>query len=299
MEINQLKYFLAVVEHGGFNKAAGRCYSTQSTLSEQIQRLENELGKLLLDRSHRKVVPTEAGKALVGRAKRILAQVEITRREILKADHVNTGKVAFGILPTIAPYFLPSILKTFQNRCPKIRFTFYEDTTARLLQLIEDNKLDFAITSLPIRENGFETTILFTEELWLALSPEHLLVEKEKIVMNDLRNEHFIILQDGHCLGDQVLDFCNRHDFHPRVAVRSGQLETIQALVKAGVGISLIPKMAIDEKSKFIIYRPLENPRPKRVIVAVARAKRPLKAAAQEFLAHLRESAKIYSRNHE
>lgn len=296
MEINQLRYFLSVTASGSFSKAAERCFVSQSHLSELIQKLETELGKSLLDRTHRKVVPTEAGKILIGRAKRILTQIEIAKREVRNSDGINAGKVSFGILPTIAPYFLPHVLKTFQERCPKIQFVIHEGMTFQLTELIGENKLDFAIMSLPVKEHGFETEELFVEELLLAMHPKSPLTTKGKIWMKDLRGENFILLHEGHCLGDQVLDFCNRHDFCPRIALRSGQIATIQSLVRAEVGISLIPQMAAQADTSQVSYRFLEKPQPKRAIAIVMREKRPLKKPAQEFLKHLRHAAKTFAR---
>jgi LysR family hydrogen peroxide-inducible transcriptional activator len=291
MELNQLRYFLAVTEHGGFSKAAANCFVTQSTLSELIQKLEKDVGKRLLERTHRMVVPTEAGKILAGRAKRILAQIEIARREIRNSGAYRAGRVTFGILPTIAPYFLPAILRPFQKRHPNIDFVIHENVTAHVLQLIEENKLDFGIVSLPIKDHGFDTEKLFTEDLLVALPCDSPLLKKEKIGMKDLQNENFILLQEGHCLGDQVLDFCNRHDFCPRITFRSGQLTTVQAFIRAGTGISLIPQMAAQSDAQ-ISYRLLQKPRPKRAIVVVSRSKRPLKKSAQDFLQHLRQTAR-------
>lgn len=286
MEINQLRYFLTVAEMGSFSKAAARCYVSQPALSTQVQKLENELGKLLFNRTRRKIVPTVAGRVLIGRARRALAQIEIAKREIRSADGDNAGKVTLGILPTIAPYLLPQILQTFQKRCPKIRLVIHEDITVRLLQLIEENKLDIAVVSLPIREHGFEMEKLFVEELLLAVPRQSPLCQREKIRMDDLHCENFILLREGHCLGDQILNFCNRHDFCPRISLRSGQLATVQSLVAAGLGISLVPRMAAIGSAD-ILYRSLESPRPRRSIAVVTRSKRPLKKAAQEFLKHL------------
>lgn len=295
MEVNQLRYFLAVAELGSFSQAASRCFVSQPALSIKIQKLEHECGALLFYRTHRKVVATEAGKILVNQAKRILAQIEIAKREIRKSDGSKVGSIKFGILPTIAPDFLPYILEDYQKGHPTIQFTIHEDMTFRLLQLIEENKLDFAIVSLPLKDAGFTSEQLFTEELLLAVPAQNPLSQKAKIRMDDLHSESFILLHEGHCLGDQILDFCNRHDFSPRIALRSGQLATVQSLIKAGVGISLVPRMAANEDAKRVSYRSLEKPQPFRAIVVVMREKRFLKSAAQEFLKHLRQAAKTYA----
>lgn len=294
MDITQLHYFVAVTELGSFSKAAARCHVSQPALSEQIQKLETRVGKLLLNRNHRRIVPTAAGLILARRAPEILAQVEKTKRELRNCDNIHDGKVSFGILPTIAPYFLAHILGAFVERCPKTQLWIHENMTGQSLELIEAGKLDLGIVSLPIREDGFETETLFSEEMLLALHPRHPLSQKRAIFADDLRSEKFILMQEDHCLGDQVIGFCNKHDFRPRIVIRCGQLATVQSLVAADMGISLIPQMAIPEKSAQIIYRQLENPRPRRSIAIVTRNKRQLKASVQEFLKHLRQVGKTF-----
>jgi len=295
VDTNQLRYFVAVVYHESFSKAAGCCNISQSNLSEQIQKLESRVGKSLLNRSHRRIVPTDAGLILVGRAKEILAQVENAKCEIQNSGGIQAGKVSFGVLPTIAPYFLTHVLDSFIARCPKVQVSVHENTTDQTLQLIESGKLDLGIVSRPVRENGFETEELFSEELLLALPPRHPLSQKRQIFTDDLHSEKFILLQEDHCLGDQGMAFCHKQDFRPRIVIRSGRLATVQSLVAAGMGISLIPQMAIGERPAHITYRQLEDPRPKRSIAVVTRSKRHQKVAAQEFLKHLRLVGKTFN----
>ena len=289
-----MRYFVAVTELGSFSKAAAQCHVSQPALSEQIQKLEARVGKLLLNRNHRQIVPTEAGRILLVRAMEILAQVEKAKSEIRNCDNIHVGRVSFGILPTIAPYFLPHVLDSFVERHPKTQLWIHENRTGQSLELIEAGKLDLGIVSLPIREDGFETETLFSEEMLLALHPRHPLSRKNTIIADDLRSEKFILMQEDHCLGDQVIGFCNKHDFRPRIVVRCGQIATVQSLVAADMGISLIPQMAIAENPMSITYRQLENPRPKRAIAIVTRSKRQLKAPAQEFLKHLRQVGKTF-----
>lgn len=288
MEINQLRYFLTVIELGSFSKAAACCHISQPALSIQIQKLESEVGKQLLERTRRKIMPTESGRILLGRAKRALAQLELAKREIQTNEKTNAGSVTVGVLPTIAPFFLPTVLQTFREHCPKIRLSLCEEKTARLLEMIEENQLDFAIACPPIRENGLEIEKLFTEELLLALPQQHKLAQKEKIHLKDLESEYFILLQEGHCVADQILDFCNRHGFHPQIVLRGGQISTIQSLIKTGMGVSLIPQMAADDNVFKITYRSLERPQPKRVIAIVKRRGHCLKKSVEDFLQHLR-----------
>jgi LysR family hydrogen peroxide-inducible transcriptional activator len=224
VDLTQLRYFLAIAELGSFSKAATRCHVSQPALSVQMQKLEARAGKLLLNRNHRRIVPTEAGLILVRRAKEILTQVEDTNREIRNSGGIHGGKVSFGVLPTIAPYFLNHVLDSFTRCWPKTKMTINENTTDQSLQLIESGKLDLGIVSLPIREDGFETETLFSEEMFLAIHPRHPLSQKREIFMDDLRSEKFILLREDHCLGNQVTGFCNHHDFIPASCLNAASL---------------------------------------------------------------------------
>lgn len=294
MEVNQLRYFVAVAKTGSFSKAAAMCYVSQPALSEQIQKLEHEVGKPLFNRNRRKIIPTTAGRLLIERANRILNEVEEAKQEVQSSDGITCGRISIGVLPTIAPYFLPHVFAQFTQKCPETEVMVHEDMTARLLQMTDAGELDVGILSLPIKENGFEIEELFTEELLLALPSNHPLVEKAKIQIEDLCPEKFILMKEGHCLGDQALVFCHRHDFRPHIVLRSSQIETIQSLVMAGLGVSLVPQMAKMTGRLPLIYRSLEKPRPTRTIVAVWRSKREPSAALQEFLKHLRQVAKTF-----
>jgi LysR family hydrogen peroxide-inducible transcriptional activator len=294
MEVNQLRYLVAVGKTGSFSKAAQECYVSQSALSEQIQKLEHEVGKPLFDRNRRRIVPTPAGQVLIELAHRILEQVENAKQEIQKSDGIMCGHIHLGVLPTIAPYLLPHVFAQFRPQCPALDVRIHEDMTARVLHMLDDGDMDLGIVSLPIQEHGFEIEELFTEELLLALPSAHPLAAKETIRLDDLSSEKFILMKEGHCLGDQALVFCHRHDFRPYIEFRSSQIETIQSFVMAGLGISLIPQMAKMTGRFPLIYRSLEKPIPTRTIVAVWRSKHEPTKAMNELLKHFRQVSKTY-----
>jgi LysR family transcriptional regulator, hydrogen peroxide-inducible genes activator len=290
MELQQLRYVVAVARTGNFSRAAAQCHVSQPSLSQQIQKLENELGERLFDRLKTRARLTPAGEALHERAARILAEVEAARREATETRALTRGSVSVGVLPTIAPYLLPQVLPGFSKAFPGIGIVVQEDTTAQLLGLLAVCELDLAIASLPIRDGRVQTETLFTEELRVALPSNHPLVKKPSIRAADLEAERFILMKEGHCLGDQVLDFCTRRDFHPNVLCRSAQIETIRALVQAGMGISLIPAMACPAaRSPQPHYRSLTPPLPQRAVAALWWRDRPPGRAASVFLQHLRK----------
>jgi LysR family hydrogen peroxide-inducible transcriptional activator len=190
-----------------------------------------------------------------------------------------------GVLPTIAPYLLPDMMAAFTKKFPGVQIVVQEDTTARLLKLALACEVDFALASQPIRDERLEVRKLFSEELLLALPPGHPLIRKRTVSANDLVDERLIVMQKDHCLGDQVLGFCDRHGLHHHISFRSAQLETIQALVRAGLGISLVPAMAAQrDRNHAPEYRSLHSPKPSRQIVTVWPKQRPPGRAACEFL---------------
>ena len=285
MELHQLRYVVAVARTGNFSRAAAQCHVAQPSLSQQIQKLEDELGERLFDRLKTRAQLTPAGEALHERAVRILAEVEAAHREATEARALTRGRVAVGVLPTIAPFLLPQVLPRFSQVFPGVEIVVHEDTTAQLLSLLAACELDLAIASLPIDDKRVQTETLFTEELLLALPPGHRLTRKRSVGAADLGGERLIVMKEGHCLGDQVLRFCDQRDVQPQISFRSAQLETVHALVRAGLGIALVPAMALQpNRSDLPEYRSLQPPQPQRTIVAVWPKQRPPGLAAGEFL---------------
>jgi DNA-binding transcriptional LysR family regulator len=294
VDIPHLRYFVAVVDYGSFSKAAAHCNTSTSNISEQIQKFEHRIGQVLLDRSRRRVVPTEAGEVLLQRARKILADLESANLEVRCVGGKKAGRVLVGILMTLAPCFLVHILNSFVDQFPDVQVCLFETTAALMLGMLDMGKLDVGITTLPVRDNVFETELLFSEEMLLALHPSHPLTRKQAIYREDLESEKFILSKDDHCLDGCALRLCWRNNFLPRIVFQCGRLATIQSLVAAGQGISLIPQTAITEAPAIITYRQLENPRPRRSIVVVTRSKRALKPAAQQFLQHLRQASRTF-----
>lgn len=285
MEMHQLRYVVAVARTGNFSRAAEQCHIAQPSLSQQIQKLEQELGERLFDRMKREAKLTPHGDAFLRRAVRILEEVDAAKREATDARDLLRGKVTIGVLPTIAPYLLPEVIAQFMEKFPGVELVVQEDTTARLLKLAHEYEIDFALASQPIQDERLEVRNLFSEELLLALPPGHPLSRKRTVAVTDLEGERLIVMKEGHCLGDQVLSFCDRRDLHPQISFRSAQLETIQALVASGLGISLVPAMAaLGSRENLPAYRSLQSPRPERKIVALWPKQRPPARAAKEFV---------------
>jgi len=285
MEMNQLRYVVALARTGNFSRAAEQCNVSQPSLSQQIQKLEDELGERLFDRMNRQTKLTSHGEALFRRAIVILEEADMAVREASEAKGLISGSCTIGILPTIAPYFLPESIVLFARKYPGVEIVVQEDTTAQLLKLLLAYEIDFAIASHPIQDRRLEIKELFAEELLLALPPGHPLTRQRTVPASALKRERLIVMRQEHCLGDQVLNFCAHRDVKPTISFRSAQLETTHALVSAGLGLSLIPAMAARiERSDALEYRSIQGPRPKRKIIALWPRQRPLGHAARAFL---------------
>jgi LysR family hydrogen peroxide-inducible transcriptional activator len=288
MELHQLRYFVAVADTGNFSRAAERCHVSQPSLSQQILKLETHLRQRLFDRLGRKVLLTDAGRLLLARAVTILANVDDAERRLRSGDEVPGTRFSVGAIPTIAPFLLPAVVERHLRRWPGVELDVEEDVTARIVQAVAAGELDLGLTALPIDDERLRAEPLLTEPLLLALPPRHRLTRRARITPDHLREERFILLGEMHCLGEQVLSFCRASGCQPRITCRSAQIATIQALIAAGQGISLLPAMARTGRDCRLVYRTLAEGQPTRTLVAIWHRHRYRSPAAERFLAELR-----------
>jgi LysR family transcriptional regulator, hydrogen peroxide-inducible genes activator len=284
MEMHQLRYFAAVARTGTFSRAARECRIAQPSLSQQILKLEEELGDRLFERTRRKALLTPAGSLFLPYAVSILESAERARQEIREIGGQVRGKILLGALPTIAPYFLPDVICSFRKKYPEVEMIIHEETTQQLLRGLEENELDLALISDAPPSPRIEIQKLFSEELFLCLPAFHPLVQRNKVAAADLQHEKFILMQEGHCLGAQAQQFCNSKGFQPEISCRSAQIGTVLAMVQAGLGISLIPKMALPRPSEDgIICRSLHGVRPRRMLALALSGQRKPSLCVLEF----------------
>ena len=288
MEIHQLRYFVAVAELENFTRAAEQCHVTQPSLSQQIAKLERELGTRLLDRLGRSVVLTDSGKELLPRARRILKEVDSAEGWFKQPEGPEAISLRLGALPTIAPFLLPQIICHFREALPQVTLTIVEDYTDHLLERLLKGTLDVAIMALPIEDQRLDVEPLFRESLLVAMPPDHPLTEKPSVSFNQVRQEAFVLLHEVHCLGEQILGFCRQQEFQPHVVCESAQISTIQEMIRLGLGISLLPEMAVDRDDKTIAYRPLRKFQPCRTICAAWNRHRTVTAPQSGLLEILR-----------
>ncbi len=286
MEIHQLRYFVAVAETGSFTRAAEREGVTQPTLSEQIMRLESKgkgIGRRLFDRIGRKVILTDAGRLLLSHAQTILAAVGEAERAV--QDSGEGVRLRIGAIPTVAPFVLPRAVIRFRKEHPNVQLQLEEDLTERLIADLLAGELDVGLMALPIRDDRLHVEKLFTEPLVMALPAKHRLASRTDVKLADVMDEPFILLDDVHCFGDQVLSFCHRGGVEPRVVCRGEQIVTLLAMVAAGQGVSVVPEMAaVADIARTCIYRPLGKPVPTRTLCAVWHKQRYRPASLRAFV---------------
>lgn len=286
MELHQLRYFVAVARTRNFSRAAERCRVAQPSLSQQIIKLEEELGERLFERTKRTVALTPAGEIFRAHAERVLDEVELAGESVREVSGMLRGRVVLGALPTVAPYYLPSRLRTFSEAFPGIEVVVHEDTTDALVRAAMGKEIDLALLSLPVERAGLATEEFFEEPLLVAMPAGHRLASRRALTLDDLAEEPFILMQEGHCLAGQALQFCRLNGFAPRVSFRSAQIETVLAFVAEGWGVSIVPEMARKPDVQGVRYRALGGM--KRSIGIVHREARPLSRAARTLVEFLR-----------
>jgi DNA-binding transcriptional LysR family regulator len=285
MEIHQLRYFVAAAECGNVSRAAERCHVAQPSLSQQIRKLEAYLGTPLFDRLGRGVALTDAGRALLPRARRILAEVRDTETNLQREVEEGPGTLIVGAIPTMAPYLLPPALKALRAAHPGCHISVREALSEDLVEALENNEIDCALLSTPLEDDLLDVDVLGSEELLVAVPRGHPAASRDQVGVADLRGQPTVSLEDMHCLGRQIYHFCSTRHIARQVVCRTTQLSTIMELVALGVGISLIPEMAAaSDRSGRCHYVRLRPGKPSREIAVAWRRDRARPLAAVRFI---------------
>jgi LysR family hydrogen peroxide-inducible transcriptional activator len=292
MELHQLRYFCAVAEAGSFSRAAEQSHVSQPSLSQQIMKLEDELGARLFDRLGRSVRLTDLGKTFLPRARAVLRELEAARGDVVEQKASINGPVTVGVIPTVAPYFLPAQLTSFSRKFPLVHLTVVEEITPILLGRLRAGTIDVAILALPIRGHEFKASALLTERLFAALPKNHKLAKRNSLFLKDLRTQPFLLLRDGHCFRDTAVAACDRARMHPQIIFESGQFTSLLSMVGAGMGVSIVPEMAIEKKSQCRYVR-IADEQASRTIGAVVLRGRSLTRAHVAFFEHLRACSSL------
>lgn len=269
MNLRDLEYLIAVDEELHFNRAASRCFVSQPTLSGQIKKLEEELGVLLIERTNRRVIMTDVGKAVANQARRVLAETRSLRDIAKSFQDPMTGELHVGLIPTVAPYLLPIIMPLLKKNCPRIKLWLHEHQTSVLLDKLHNGVLDLLILALPVDTDEFAELDLFEEAFWLATPRTNELASLKEVTLGDLANHEMLLLEEGHCLRGQALDVCFSAGATEQAGFQATSLETLRHMVGEGMGMTLIPKLAVDKplrKTDPITYIPFRKPQPTRRI---------------------------------
>jgi DNA-binding transcriptional LysR family regulator len=298
MEMHQLSYFESVSRHLHFTRAAEELNVAQPSVSQQIRKLETELGAPLFHRMKRHVALTEAGVTFLPHARAVLQRVEEARLEVQELSGLRKGTLAVGAPPSVGTHLLPRALASFSQRHPGITLAFREAGSRTLLKLLEDGELDLAVVIQPIRHSVLETLPLLEEELLLAVPGQHPLANgTRRVRLGQLREEPFVLLRGGaYDLRDQTLAACRRAGFEPIVALDGGEMDSMLRFVGAGIGLAILPEMVLSELSSDPLERTVAvrrlQPRLSRSLVLARRRDRYFSAAAREFSDVLAQTAR-------
>ena len=255
MTITQLSYVLAVAENQNFTKAAQKCFVTQPTLSMQIQKLEDQLDILIFDRSKKPIELTEVGKKIVTQARNIVNESYRIQDIVDQEKGFIGGEFKLGIIPTVMPTLLPMFLTNFVKKYPKVKLKIEELTTEEIISRINDGHLDAAIAATPLENENIKERVLYFEPFVAYVPQNHRLKNKKKLETSDLEIDDMLLLEDGHCFRDGVINLCKVFKNHndDKFQLESGSIETLVKLSNEGLGMTLMPylhTLDLNEKAK-------------------------------------------------
>ena len=298
MTLVQLEYIIAVDQYRHFAAAAESCFVTQPTLSMQVQKLEEELGLKLFDRSKQPVVPTEYGFEIIEQARKIIMEREALLEIIEAKKGVIRGEFRIGIIPTLAPYLLPLFIQSFTQKYPLIKLQITELTTSSLIAKLKDGKIDAGILVTPLQENGIKETPLFYEEMLAYVSKTNAAFQKTYMLPVDIDPEKLWLLEEGHCFRSQIMNLCQlrkKSEHGIQFEYEAGSLETLRRMVDLYDGVTILPELAtidLTEEQK-IHLRHFKQPVPVREVSLVVHRtfvkKRLVEAMKQEIMDHIPE----------
>jgi LysR family hydrogen peroxide-inducible transcriptional activator len=270
MTITQLKYVLAVAEHKNFTLAAEKCFVTQPTLSMQIQKIEEELEIQIFDRTKKPIQLTEIGQKIVNQSKNIVNEADRIQDIVDQQKGFFGGEFRLGIIPTIMPTLLPMFLNNFIKKYPKVKLIIEELNTNEIIEKLKNGHLDAAIASTPLEEEKIKEVVLYFEPFVAYIPENHSSFHKSEIEIDDLNIDEILLLQDGHCFRDGILNLCKNQNKNDKnhFQIESGSFETLVKLADEGLGTTLLPylhTLNLNEKDKLKLKHFVE-PKPAREV---------------------------------
>lgn len=292
MTLQQLEYVVALDNHRRFSAAAEECHVAQPSLSAALQKLEEELGVKLFDRSKQPITPTELGIPFIQQARRVLREAEALRLLVSEYCETLSGEFRLGIIPTLAPYLLPLFLKDFSEKYPEIKLHVHERTTENLLSLLRRERLDAILLATPLDEERLVKDCLFYEEFVAYAPHEASILKKRYLLTEDIDPERLVLLEEGHCMRNQVVNLCalqKAQSGWSNIAYEAGSLETLRRLVENHSGITILPQLAMldlnEDQMQFVRF--FQAPAPVREISLLTTShfnKRRILAALKESI---------------
>ncbi len=293
MNLRDLQYLVALADHRHFGKASEICCVSQPALSMQIKKLEDDLGVKILERSNKSFLITEVGLKLIERARQILAYADEMKDIAKSAKDPYRGKLKLGIISTLAPYLLPHIIPKLSKMFPKLEFYLIEEKTEVLVRDLNQGKLDAAILALPVNDAEFLALPLFEEEFLLAVSKSHRLSQRKFITYANLEDQVLFLLEEGHCMREQTLNFCQKISASENQSFRGTSLETLRHIISTNhMGMTLMPALSMRPKD-IIAYIPIQSPQPFRTIGLCSRVSTAKKLLLAEMANEVKKIMRI------
>jgi len=247
MNLQQLEYIIAVDNNRHFLRAAEKCFVTQATLSMMIQKLEEELGVKIFDRSKQPVKPTDIGVKIIAQARRIVSESSRIKEMIKEEKGEISGELKIGIIPTLAPYLVPLFIREFTVQYPQVKLIISEHTTASIMRRLKSGQLDTGILATPLGDNSIKEQVLFYEKYYLYVNNKEKGFNKQYVLPADIDINRLWLLEEGHCMRSQILNLCElkkRHEVEEKLHYEAGSIETLKNLVEKNFGITIIPELA-------------------------------------------------------
>ncbi|MEZ5852365.1 MAG: LysR substrate-binding domain-containing protein [Hyphomicrobiaceae bacterium] len=291
LSLRQLRYFDALARHGHFGRAAEGCAISQPALSMQIKEMEEALGTALIERGARQVRLTKFGEAAAERVRDILRAVDELGDFARASRDRLMGRLRIGMIPTIAPYLLPKVIGKLSEKHPELDIHVREALTQKLIQELAEGRIDTAIVALPVSEDWLTEVAIFSETFLLVRPAE---AQGTPVPSSEmLREMRLLLLEEGHCFRDQALSFCSMQSSQPREVLDANSLSTLVQMVSAGIGVTLIPEMAmtVETRSASVSVDRFRNPQPSRTIGMVWRKTTPLAGQLRQIADVVRQSA--------
>ncbi|HNP95170.1 MAG TPA: LysR substrate-binding domain-containing protein [Cyclobacteriaceae bacterium] len=272
MTLTQLEYIVALDTYRHFVLASEKCFVTQPTLSMQIQKLEEELGVKIFDRTKQPVIPTEIGASIIAQARVTLREADNIRQIIADQKNTLAGELRIGVIPTLAPYLLPHLYKSIRQKYPQLSLVVKETITEEVIEELKSNRLDCGIVVTPLKDPSIKEDVLFYEELFVYVSKKNALADKKYVLASEIDPNQLWLLEEGHCFRSQMLNLCELQkisDYH--FQYETGNIETLKRMVDKSDGITILPELAVMEigKSQRKLVKRLKEPSPAREVSVV------------------------------